>query len=255
MSKLDDLFDKKKDEAPMLDLSKTVINNAEEYRAVLDKVPEFKTRPEKVRNEDVKIKDKPEDQKTKTPKKEIRAYDKLGTRGYEEKHFTFMDPIPIEMQSLKFEELCAVPIEWRMLTSVRPKSKLDEEYFNKLIELRKSELRTKTRDKRELSKINMVRKIKNRSGVTETKILSCTECGEEYCNGTMCVITNYDMFARLKLEMEPKVTRHAALSHGGSKLRKLRRKIRKKPRSKRAAPPLIHKSNRTRTGAKSDSEL
>lgn len=49
MSKLiDDLFDKKKDEAPMLDLSKTVINTADEYRAVLDRVPEFKTRPEKV---------------------------------------------------------------------------------------------------------------------------------------------------------------------------------------------------------------
>lgn len=45
----DDIFDKKKDEAPMLDLSKTVINTAEEYRAVLDKVPDFKTRPEKVK--------------------------------------------------------------------------------------------------------------------------------------------------------------------------------------------------------------
>lgn len=45
---MDDLFDKKKDEAPMLDLSKVVINTAEEYRAVLDKVPDFKTRPEKV---------------------------------------------------------------------------------------------------------------------------------------------------------------------------------------------------------------
>lgn len=44
----DDIFDKKKDEAVMLDLSKTVINTAEEYRAVLDKVPDFKTRPEKV---------------------------------------------------------------------------------------------------------------------------------------------------------------------------------------------------------------
>lgn len=48
MSKLDDIFEKKKDEAPILDLSKTVINTAEEYRAVLDKVPDFKTRPEKV---------------------------------------------------------------------------------------------------------------------------------------------------------------------------------------------------------------
>lgn len=85
----------------------------------------------KVKPEDVKIKDRPEDHKTKTPKKEIRAYEKLGTRGYEEKQFTFMDPIPVEMQGLKFDELCAVPIEWRMLTSIRPKSKLDEEYFNR----------------------------------------------------------------------------------------------------------------------------
>lgn len=86
-----------------------------------------------MRADEIRIKDKKLDQKTKTPRKEIRAYEKLGTRGYEEKQFTFMDPIPVEMQGLKFEDLCAVPIEWRMLTSVRPKSKLDEEYFNRWI--------------------------------------------------------------------------------------------------------------------------
>ncbi|XP_072947263.1 uncharacterized protein [Epargyreus clarus] len=253
MSKLDDLFDKKKDEAPMLDLSKTVINTAEEYRAVLDKVPDFKTRPEKVKAEDIKIKDKPEDHKTKTSRKELRGYEKLGTRGYEEKHFTFMDPVPVEMRGLKFEELCAVPIEWRMLTSIRPKSKLDEEYFNRLIELGKSELKTKARDKREYAKNNMIRKTKNRSGVTETRIVSCSECGEEYCNGKMCTITNYDMFARLKLEVEAKAPRaHAAPAHVG-KLRRPRRRARRKPRSKSAAPP-PHTTRRGKN-AKSDSEL
>ncbi|KAJ0178410.1 hypothetical protein K1T71_006233 [Dendrolimus kikuchii] len=254
MSKIDDLFDKKKDEAPMLDLSKTVINTAEEYRAVLDKVPDFKTRPEKVRAEDVKIKDKPEDQKTKTPKKEVRAYEKLGTRGYEEKHFTFMDPIPVEMRGLKFDELCAVPIEWRMLTSIRPKSKLDEEYFNRLIELGKSELRTKAKDKREYAKNTMIRKTKNRSGVTETRIVSCSECGEEYCNGKMCAIINYDMFARLKVEVETKASRVQLIPpQGTSKLRKLRRRVRRKPRSKSAAPTQrkVHHNK----GIKSDSEL
>ncbi|XP_047504238.1 uncharacterized protein LOC125049152 [Pieris napi] len=251
-SKLDDLFDKKKDEAPMLDLSKVVINTAEEYRAVLDKVPEFKTRPEKVRADDIKIKDRKEDQKTKTPRKEIRAYEKLGTRGYEEKQFTFMDPIPVEMQGLKFEELCAVPIEWRMLTSVRPKSKLDEEYFNRLIELGKSELRTRAKEKRENAKNNMVRKIKNRSGVTETRVVSCAECGEEYCNGKMCTITNYDMFARLKLDIEPKTRRAQAAPSQVSKLRRMRRRPRRKPRSKSAAPT-YRKS--TGKGTRSDSEL
>ncbi|RVE54104.1 hypothetical protein evm_001227 [Chilo suppressalis] len=253
MSKLDDFFDKKKDEAPMLDLSKTVINSAEEYRAVLDKVPDFKTRPEKVRADDIKIKDRAEDHKTKTPKKEIRAYEKLGTRGYEEKHFTFMDPIPVEMRGLKFEELCIVPIEWKMLTSIRPKSKLDEEYYNRLIELGKAELKTKAREKRELAKNNMIRKTKNRSGVTETRIVSCSECGEEYCNGKWCVITNYDMFARLKVEVETKRKTQAAPPQAG-KLRRPKRRGRRKPRSKSAAPPLQN-SNFKKSGAKSDSEL
>lgn len=53
----------------------------------------------------------------------------------------------------------------------------------RLIELRKSELRTKARDKREFSKNTMIRKTKNRSGVTEMRIVSCSECGEEYCDG------------------------------------------------------------------------
>ncbi|OWR42295.1 hypothetical protein KGM_207259 [Danaus plexippus plexippus] len=250
-SKLDDLFDKKKDEAPMLDLSKVTINTAEEYRAVLDKVPDFKTRPEKVRPEDVKIRDRPEDRKTKTPKKEIRAYEKLGTRGYEEKHFTFMDPVPVEMRGLKFEELCAVPIEWRMLTSIRPKSKLDEEYFNRLIELGKSELKSKAREKREHAKNNMIRKTKTRSGVTETRIVSCAECGEEYCNGKMCMITNYDMFARLKLEVETK-TRTQAPPAEHSKLRRVRRRVRRK-RTKSAAPAFT-RNTKTKSGARSDTE-
>lgn len=71
----------------------------------------------------------------------------------------------------------------------------------------------------------------------------------------MCAITNYDMFARLKLEIEPKATRHVAPAHGGGKLRKLRRKMRRKPRSKSAAPPVMRKTTRNKSGAKSDSEL
>lgn len=55
----------------------------------------------------------------------------------------------------------------------------------RLVELGKSELRTKARDKREYAKNTMLRKTKNRSGVTETRIVTCGECGEEYCNGTL----------------------------------------------------------------------
>lgn len=86
-----------------------------------------------MRPEDIKVRDAIEDQKFKIPKKELRMYEKLGTRGFEEKQFTFMDPIPVEMQSLKLEDLYTVSIDWKMLTSLRPKSKVEEEYFGRLV--------------------------------------------------------------------------------------------------------------------------
>ncbi|KAJ8713359.1 hypothetical protein PYW07_013729 [Mythimna separata] len=166
-----------------------------------------------------------------------------------------MDPIPVEMKGLKFEELCIVPIEWRMLTSIRPKLKMDEEFFNRLVELGKSELKTKAKDKRDYAKNSMFRKTKNRSGVTETRIISCAECGEEYCNGKQCAITNYDMFARIKMEVETKTARaQAAPAQGAGKMKKLRKRSKRKARSKSAAPELS-KGHRNKSGAKSDSEL
>lgn len=74
-----------------------------------------------------------EDQKFKISKKEFRTYEKHGTKGYEEKHFTFMDPIPVEMRSLKLDDLYTVSIDWKMLTSLRPKLKVDEEYFSRYV--------------------------------------------------------------------------------------------------------------------------
>lgn len=149
---MDDLFGKKKEVAPVLDLSKVTINSQEEFRRTFEKVPDFKVKPEKVsrrsispsitlsnviilyfkvKPEDIKVKDSVEDQKFKIPKKELRLYEKYGTKGFEDKQFTFMDPIPVEMQSLKLEDLYTVAIDWKMLTSLRPKSKIDEEYFSR----------------------------------------------------------------------------------------------------------------------------
>lgn len=69
----------------------------------------------------------------------------------------------------------------------------------------------------------------------------------------MCAITNYDMFARLKVEVEPKEKRAQLPAQGGGRLRKLRRRARRKPRSKSAAP--LVRSTSVKSGAKSDSEL
>lgn len=48
MSKLDDLLGKRKDVLPVLDLSKTIVHNKEEYKRLFEKVPDYKMRPIKV---------------------------------------------------------------------------------------------------------------------------------------------------------------------------------------------------------------
>lgn len=46
--KLEELINKKKEPNQILDLSRIKIKNREEFEKYLDKVPEFKIRPEKV---------------------------------------------------------------------------------------------------------------------------------------------------------------------------------------------------------------
>lgn len=116
----DDFLGKKKEVAPILDLSKSIINSQEDFKKLFEKVPDFKIKPEKVKVEDCKIRDK--DFKFKTGKKDYKAM---------KEPFTFQDPIPPEMQSLKLKDLISVPIDWKMLTTVRPKSKVDEDFYSR----------------------------------------------------------------------------------------------------------------------------
>lgn len=37
------------------------------------------------------------------------------------------------MKSMRLDDLCSVDIQWKMLTSLRPKTKLDEEYYTKYV--------------------------------------------------------------------------------------------------------------------------
>nr|XP_022910832.1 uncharacterized protein LOC111421867 [Onthophagus taurus]XP_022910833.1 uncharacterized protein LOC111421867 [Onthophagus taurus] len=174
MAKLDDLFSKKKETTPILDLSKSVVKSADDFKKLMEKVPEYKIKPEKVRSEDVKLRDK--DFKFKTGKKDFKAMNET---------YLFMDPIPSEMKELKLKDFISIPIDWHMLTTLRPKTKSDEEYFSKIVELGKAEMRTVARDKRIFAQDSLVRKSKNKSGVVEQRIVSCSECGEEYCTGKL----------------------------------------------------------------------
>lgn len=120
MAKLDDFLSKKKESVTILDLSKAVANSKEEFRRLYDKVPDFKIKPEKVRVEDLKLRDKKF--KFKTGKKDFK---------FTKEVYTFLDPLPQEMKNLNINDLANVSIDWKMLTTQRPKSKVEEDFFSR----------------------------------------------------------------------------------------------------------------------------
>lgn len=107
-------------------------------------------------------------------------------------------------------EICAVPIDWKMLTTLRPKLKADEDYFDRLIEMGKLQIKTENADKKVNAPGNTLRRFKNKAGVIETRVVTCAECGEDYCLGTSCVEFNYDLFARVPLKVEKKKPEHGS---------------------------------------------
>lgn len=118
----DDFLQKKKDTAPILDLSKAVINTKEDFKKLFDRVPDFKIRPVNVRQDEIKIREKHKDFRFKTGKKELKAL---------KEPYRFQEPVPPEMVGIKLEDFFPVPIDWRMLTTLRPKNKVDEDYFSR----------------------------------------------------------------------------------------------------------------------------
>ncbi|XP_058123982.1 keratin, type II cytoskeletal 1 [Anopheles ziemanni] len=190
---MDDIFGKKKEVVPILDLSKSTATTREEFKRMFEKVPDYKMRPIKVRSDEIRFKEK--EYGFKMQKKELKMLMKNG--GERDKLYAYMDPIPGEMRNLVIMELCSVPIDWKMLTSQRPKTKVEEDYFSKLVELGKLQIKTIQRDKRENLLATSLRKVKNRSGIIESRVFTCNECMEEFCNGKTCADFNYDLYTRI----------------------------------------------------------
>ncbi|KAL1518082.1 hypothetical protein ABEB36_001761 [Hypothenemus hampei] len=196
---MDDLLVKKKESIPILDLSKATCNSKEELRRYLEKLPDFKIKPEKVTAEQVKIKlDK--NFTFKSGRKDLQNM---------RKPYVFMDPLPVEMRELKINDLAAVSIDWKMLTTLRPKNKIEENYFSRLIELGKMQNKNRALEKRQYQFDNQIRKIKNKSGVVEMRTVSCAECREDFCNGKTCTQLGYDAFARQAQETRAIVSKIA----------------------------------------------
>ncbi|XP_044747533.1 uncharacterized protein LOC123308769 [Coccinella septempunctata] len=222
---MDDLFGKKKESSAILDLSKSVANSKEELRRLLDKVPDFKIRPEKVPEETIKIKDK--SFKLKSCKNDLKAM---------KEKYPFLNPLPNELSSLKISDLAAVSIDWRMLTSARPKTKIEENYFSRIIELAKLERKTREQEKRENAKDPQIKKYKNKAGVVEKRIAICAECGQEFCNGEVCTKFSYDSFARVPVAA-PKTTAKKTVDNVESFKNKIKTRGRSKSKSKKEHSP------------------
>lgn len=248
--KLDDLLSKKKDpHQQILDLSKVRVRNQEEFEKYFDKIPEYKIRPEKVcksflgntehiviqtlnltmsqvRQEDIRIRDT--DFSFRYTKKEAK---------YNAKHtFSYSDPIPVSMKAVRLEDLAAVDISWRMLTMLRPKNRLEEEIFNRLVELGKLRLGTRKLEAKILEAATKVAPgsqsyailasmgiivMKTKRGSTETRIKTCKECGGEIECG-YCKDFPYESYTRMMLDRDELEAEEAAIAGGSRRASKMK---------------------------------
>ncbi|XP_066992332.1 uncharacterized protein [Anabrus simplex] len=234
--KLDDLLTKKKEAPQVLDLSRSVVQSKEEFRKLLDRCPEYKIRPEKVRPEDIKLKEK---EFTFRPQKR-----ELKHQG----DYSYGNPIPPDMRSVALEDLSSVPIDWKMLTSIRPRLKMEEEMFSKLVMMGKLHLHAAAQESRDGGTTN-IRKSKNRAGIIETRAVICPECAEEFCSGMNCSEFLYDNFLRgdeIRVNIE-------SLNGEASSEKNKNNKKKPKPKKKRAKSGK-KKKGKKKSKKKSDSE-
>ncbi|CAB3363270.1 Hypothetical predicted protein [Cloeon dipterum] len=229
---LDDLMDKKKEPPPILDLSQSVINSKDELDQLLARVPEYKIRPEKVKPEDIKIRDK--DFSFKISKSQTFK---------SSKEYNYCNPVPPCMQSIRLDDLCQVDINWKMLTTIRPKSKMDEELFSRLVELGKLQIQRIQQDAKSTSG-NGVKKSKNRAGIVEMKIPPCHECNEEFCNGLSCKYLTYECFARVESDIYEGKREESAGNDRKSRKKKNKKVKGKGKKSKRSKSKTKKKKNK-----------
>ncbi|XP_049957143.1 uncharacterized protein LOC126473858 [Schistocerca serialis cubense] len=187
--KLDDLLGKKKEAPQVLDLSRSVVQSKEDMRKLMDRVPEYKIRPEKVRHEDIRMREK--DFTFRPQRREFRR----------QGEYSYANPVPPDMRSVALEDLSPVPIDWKMLTSVRPRSKVDEELFSRLVLLGKLHLYTAAQESQNKPE-NLINRVKNRAGILDSRPPVCLECLDEFCDGTACQDFLYDSFFRCDINKD-----------------------------------------------------
>ncbi|XP_045593381.2 uncharacterized protein [Procambarus clarkii] len=232
--KLEDMLTVVKAPAQALDLFRTKIKTKEDFDKAFEKVPEYKIRPEKVRPGEV-MGDGP------------GGWRHTPARSEEPPQAGYADPLPPSMQGLNMHEFYQVDIDWRMLTTARPKNKCEEEIFSRYVEMGRLQLQRVREEAERLAEGKdwtgrIVKVVPGRGSLPETRFPTCRECGEELCDA-LCKDYLYMNYTRIQTE-EKKEEEESGLDveevetpkQKGKKKRRTKRKSKKKKKKESDYP-------------------
>ncbi|CAL8096794.1 unnamed protein product [Orchesella dallaii] len=221
MSKLDllDLFQASmKQPIKLLDLSNVRIENDADFRKYRDKVPELKLRQDIVSPDEIQI---ITDFSFASPAKQQEDYFSSNSTsstvnvGSKTKKGTYEDPLPACMRTTRLEDLWALDIHWKMLTHDRPPNRVEEFYFERIVELGRLALAARKLEQATIKAIMSsvigtpattyliaVGFVTTRSkrGAIETRLKMCKNCGLELCTGAFCKVYHYEGYTRMLLD-------------------------------------------------------
>ncbi|CAL8096797.1 unnamed protein product [Orchesella dallaii] len=215
MAKLDDIFSASmKQPRKLLDLSNVKIESDDAFFKYMDKLPDLKLRPENVEPEDIQILT---DFSFTTSSKDQQYGSTTTSSGQKTKKCTYGDPMPQSMSSTRLEDLWTLDIHWKMLTSDRPPNRLEEYYFERLVDLGRFSLTARKLEQATLKAI-MSSVIgtpattylialgfvttRSKRGAMETRLKVCKKCGLELCTGAFCKNYHYEGYTRMILDKD-----------------------------------------------------
>lgn len=116
--------------------------------------------------------------------------------------YPFDNPIPPALRSIEVKDLIYTDIDWKMLTSIRPESKTDEDFFTRFIEC------ARLHEKLKLTEFNKTKDREARQSKLGLKFKS-TDLSEELMNLHISTDYNYDDYARENVDEDGEIANDA----------------------------------------------
>jgi len=141
-----------------LDLSDLLLLTKEELDKTLSRLPDLKLKPDFLEEASNKKPYLPHLKSNKKSLKYLVSNSCLSKRSVSteisaqicssipDSNMLYINPIPQSMSNLNLNDFCGTEIDWKMLTLSRPSTKLEEDYFSKLVELYQFRHKTRIED-------------------------------------------------------------------------------------------------------------